>query len=69
MTIIGPLLLAFWYFILFIAVVGIILLCLTVIAGVVLTIGVGVASFWASLRDSKPQVRIPRWAEWLDDFH
>jgi hypothetical protein len=61
------LLLGFWYFVLFIAAGGLVLLALTIISGVVIALGVGVASFWASLRDSKPQVRVPRWCEWLDD--
>jgi hypothetical protein len=63
----GILLLLFWYFIVFILIGGLVMLALTIISGVVIALGVGVASFWATLRDSKPQVRVPRWCEWLDD--
>jgi hypothetical protein len=61
----GYLLLALWYFVLFIAAGGLVLLAISILSGIVIALGVGVSQFWALLRGQER--RIPRWAEWLDE--
>ena len=59
------LLLAFWYFVVFITAGGLLLLALSVLSGVVIALGVGVSYGWATLRGQPREV--PRWAGWLDE--
>lgn len=61
----GYVLLAFWYFIVFIVAGGLVLLALSILSGVVIAIGVGASYGWAILRGE--QRRVPRWVEWLDE--
>ena len=61
----GYVLLAFWYFIVFITVSGLVLLGLSILSGVLIAVGVGLSYGWATLRGQPREV--PRWAAWLDE--